>query len=259
LAIECATDKFEIAQRARTIEQLCREEVAKRVELYTLQENLHQTYGAYLSALTEGQRLIEERYNFRVKTAAQVQEYRYQDMAFRIFKNDALQKYRAQFDLAARYVYLAAKAYDYETCLLNAETGAGSRLLTDIVRQRTLGQLVNGLPVSGRQGLADPLARLGQNFEVYRGSLASRRRKPRPAVFRCAVNCSACVPETCRPTSLQALSARTATGTRFCKSAVCPTCGRFRSSAVFVGHLRRSPRVHNPGWSSAYPRPLRLV
>ena len=41
-------------------------------------------------------------------------------MAFRIFRNDALQKYRAQFDLAARYVYLAAKAYDYETNLLGA-------------------------------------------------------------------------------------------------------------------------------------------
>jgi len=171
LAIEAKTQKFEIAQRAKVIEQLCREEVAKRVELYSLQEDLQQSFGAYHSTLAEGQRLTEERYNFRVKTAAQMQEHRYQDMAFRIFQNDALQKYRAQFDLTARYVYLAAKAYDYETCLLNTETGAGAKLLTDIVRQRTLGQLVNGLPVSGRHGLADPLARLGQNFEVYRGQL----------------------------------------------------------------------------------------
>lgn len=171
LMIECATQKYEIAQRVKAIEQLCREEVGKRVELYSLQEDVQQAFGGYLSALAEGQRLMEERYSFRVKTAAQVQDYRYQDMAFRIFQNDALQKYRAQFDLAARYVYLAAKAYDYETCLLNTETGAGSKLLTDIVRQRTLGQLVNDLPVAGRQGLADPLARLGQNFEVYRGQL----------------------------------------------------------------------------------------
>jgi hypothetical protein len=171
LAIECASTKYEILERVKAIEQLCREEAAKRVELYSLQEDVEQAFGAYLSVLAEGQRLEEERYNFRVKTAAQVEEYRYQDMAFRVFQNDALQKYRAQFDLAARYVYLAAKAYDYETCLLNTDTGAGIRLLTDIVRQRTLGELVNGLPVSGRQGLADPLARLGQNFEVYRGQL----------------------------------------------------------------------------------------
>ena len=55
-------------------------------------------------------------------------------MAFRIFRNDALQKYRAQFDLAARYVYLAAKAYDYETNLLGGDNGAGREFLTDIVR-----------------------------------------------------------------------------------------------------------------------------
>ena len=92
-------------------------------------------------------------------------------MAFRIFQNDALQKYRAQFDLAARYTYLAAKAYDYETCLLGNGAGVGQRFLTDIVRQRSLGQIVAGFPVAGSVGLTDPLARLGQNSEVYRGQL----------------------------------------------------------------------------------------
>ena len=32
-----------------------------------------------------------------------------------------VQKYRAQFDLAARYVYLAAIAYDYETQMLGTQ------------------------------------------------------------------------------------------------------------------------------------------
>ena len=66
-------------------------------------------------------------------------------------------------------LYLAAKAYDYETCLLGTGPGVGQRFLTDIVRQRSLGQIVGGFPVAGSVGLADPLARLGQNFEVYRG------------------------------------------------------------------------------------------
>lgn len=171
IAVESTDYTYARAQNLRAVEQLIREEVPKRIELYTLRDELQGSYEAYLSIVAKGQRLMDERYQFRTRTAAKVQEYRYQDMGFRVFQNDALQKYRAQFELAARYVYLAAKAYDYETCLLNTQTGAGSTLLTDIVRQRTLGQLVGGLPVSGRHGLADPLARLGQNFEVYRGQL----------------------------------------------------------------------------------------
>jgi len=121
--------------------------------------------------MAEGQRIVDARTTFRKHTSGQITDYRYQDAAFRIFGNDALQKYRAQFNLAARYAYLAAKAYDYETSLAGTDNAAGQRFLTDIVRQRHLGQIVNGLPVSGRTGLADPLARMGQNFEVYRGQL----------------------------------------------------------------------------------------
>ena len=62
-------------------------------------------------AIAQGARLLAERTAFRQATAENISNYRYKDMAFRIFRNDALQKYRAQFDMAARYVYLAAKAY----------------------------------------------------------------------------------------------------------------------------------------------------
>ena len=92
-------------------------------------------------------------------------------MTFRIFRNDAIQKYRAQFDVAAKYVFLAAVAYDYETQLLGDRSGAGRAFLTDIVRQRALGEMINGVPVAGRHGLADPLARLNQNFGVLKGQL----------------------------------------------------------------------------------------
>ena len=36
--------------------------------------------------------ILEERLRFRKQTAAQVQDYRYTDMTFRVFRNDALQK-----------------------------------------------------------------------------------------------------------------------------------------------------------------------
>jgi hypothetical protein len=92
-------------------------------------------------------------------------------MTFRIFRNDAIQKYRAQFDLAAQYVFLTAVAYDFETQLLGGRSGAGRQFLTDIIRQRSLGQMENGAPIAGRHGLADPLARLSQNFGVLKGQL----------------------------------------------------------------------------------------
>src|SRR5262249_58478671 len=107
---------------------------------------------------------------------AQIQAYRYKDMAFRIFRNDALQKYRAQFDLAAMYVYLAARAYDYETCLKPGDPrGPGSDFMTSITRSRSLGSIEGGLPhtggTTGDPGLADPLARMNQDWGVLKGQL----------------------------------------------------------------------------------------
>ncbi|HSH15790.1 MAG TPA: hypothetical protein VLD18_07140, partial [Verrucomicrobiae bacterium] len=130
-----------------------------------------QTAGRFQAAVARGLRLLDERIAFRKNAAADTQASRYQDMTFRIFRNDAIQKYRAQFDLAAQYVFLAAVAYDYETQLLGGRSGAGRAFLTDIVKQRALGEVVNGVPVAGRHGLADPLARLNQNFGVLKGQL----------------------------------------------------------------------------------------
>jgi hypothetical protein len=120
---------------------------------------------------------LEDRLRFRSQTAAQTQEYRYKDMAFRIFRNDALQKYRAQFDLAAMYVYLAARAYDFETNLGDEDPrGPGLNFMTDIVRSRSLGLIQNNQPQTGSgrgdPGLADPMARMITNWElVLKGQL----------------------------------------------------------------------------------------
>jgi hypothetical protein len=92
-------------------------------------------------------------------------------MAFRIFRNDALQKYRAQFDLAARYAYLAATAYDYETNLLGSDNASGREFLTQIVRERSLGQIIEGRPVPGSRGLAGPMGQMAQNFDVLKSQL----------------------------------------------------------------------------------------
>ena len=156
---------------------LARQEAASRLALLTQREALEQAVGKYQAALASGERLLEDRLRFRQETAAQVQQYRYQDMAFRIFRNDALQKYRAQFDLAAMYVYLAARAYDYETNLKPGDPrGPGSDFMTSIVRAQSLGLVQNGLPEvasgSGDPGLADPMAKMNLDWTlVLKGQL----------------------------------------------------------------------------------------
>jgi hypothetical protein len=151
-----------ITQQVAQLEQLVRQEVPLRLEIFTLRETLGQASGRYLATLARGLRLLEDRLRFRQQTAARIQSYRYKDMAFRIFRNDAIQKYRAQFDLAAMYVYLAGKAYDFETCLPEDDIFGAPFFLTDIVRTRSLGLIANGQPMIasgwGDPGLADPLA-----------------------------------------------------------------------------------------------------
>ena len=141
------------------------------LEVYGLKENVQQAVGAYQAAHAEGLRLLAARTALRTKSAATVTEYRYNDLGFRAFRNDAIQKYQAQFDLAAKYVYLAATAYDYETNLMGSSSGAGAKFLSEIARQRTLGVVSNGIPLAGFPGLADVLARLSQNFAVYKTQL----------------------------------------------------------------------------------------
>ncbi|MHC1765847.1 MAG: hypothetical protein AB9869_16375 [Verrucomicrobiia bacterium] len=169
--------EFNDQERLRQLEQLLRTEPAARLELETLAESQKQATARYQATLARAIRLLEERTRFRQQTAAQIQGYRYKDMAFRVFRSDALQKYRAQFDLAARYVYLAAKAYDYETCLAPGDNrGPGSGFLTSIIRARSLGLFSNGSPLprgaTGDPGLSDPLARMTANWAlVLKGQL----------------------------------------------------------------------------------------
>lgn len=163
--------KFEVQEHLKSIEALLREEIGLRLDLFNLQQSLVDAVGNYQKTLAEGQELMEERKRYRQKVAGAVQQNRYQDLTFRLFRNEALQKYRASFDLAARYVYMAATTYDYETCQLSSNAAAGRRFLTDIVRERALGQYLDDEPVPGVNGLSDPLGRLNQNFQVLKTQL----------------------------------------------------------------------------------------
>ena len=128
----------------------------------------------YRALLAEGDRLQAEREIFRQRSAAMIQGYRTRDAAFRLFRNEKLERYKTLFDLAARYSLLAANAYDYETGLLN--TSVGRAFVARIIQARALGVVRNGEPQyagsdTGDPGLSSVLAEMKADWDVLRGRL----------------------------------------------------------------------------------------
>ncbi|MCX6875772.1 MAG: hypothetical protein NTW21_18480 [Verrucomicrobia bacterium] len=126
----------------------------------------------YFTAQAEGFRLLREREAFNKILAAKVQKNRYQDMIFRLSRNEAMGKYQSAFDHAARYAWLAARAYDYETSLDPGHPAAPGVLLDKLVKERQLGLWSgDGQPQAGQGGLAEILNHLNGNFQVLKGQL----------------------------------------------------------------------------------------
>jgi len=171
LEIEKRDFSLEVQEALQELEQTIRAEIPLRIALFKAQQQVQSAMEAYNTTLATGQQVMEERKIFRQKVAGAVQNNRYQDIAFRSFRNSALAKYRAAFDLAAQYTYFTARAYDYETNLLGSNAGAGREFLTDIVKHRSLGQFDEDGPLNGVAGLSDPMARMAQNFDVLKGQL----------------------------------------------------------------------------------------
>jgi len=167
-----AADEREQATRELLVqlENLVGDEPIKRIEVFKELQTLREMSDEYRAMVDEGIRLIDERAAFNKRVAAQTQRNRYQDMTFRVARNHALENYRAAFDLAAKYSYLAAKAYDYETNFDPSDSGSPSTILGDIIRARTLG-LFDSDPRLGGGGLSEALAKLKENYEVLKGQL----------------------------------------------------------------------------------------
>ena len=138
----------------------------------------------YQKTVAAGDAVLLERERLRTHQAAGLNGQRYRNMAYQIFRNDELQRYSEAFDQAARYCYLAAKAFDYETGLLASDSQhtTGRDFMSQIVRTRTLGRMTRGAgnapdaPLvggpAGDPGLADILARMKANWDVLDGRLS---------------------------------------------------------------------------------------
>lgn len=163
--------KLNIREWLKDLEDKVGDESIKRIGIFKEMQTLRELSDRYKTLLDEGGRLLDERAAYNKRVAAQTQQRRYQDMTFRVSRNFALQTYRESFDLSARYVYLAAAAYDYETNYLATDPGSAQPYFDQIVRARSLGHFVDGQPRSGGGGLSGALATLKSNYESQKGQL----------------------------------------------------------------------------------------
>ncbi len=167
----------EMKQMGRDMAGLLRDERTLRLSVYLALDNYAGAWDDYKAEVQLGYRRLEELIRLRKRWAGQISEMRYGDMAYRMYQNDALLKYRQQFDLAQTYTYLAAAAYDYETNLRGSDPAAGGKFLRDIVATRSLGELrwTTGPwdvePIVGSGGLAEPLGKMRDNFTVLKGQM----------------------------------------------------------------------------------------
>ena len=127
----------------------------------------------YDAVVQSGFRKLQDLIRLRKRWAGQITEQRYSDMAYRIFQNDALQKYRQQFDLAQQYTYLTAAAYDYETNLARRRPGRGGKFLREIVasgRSARSRWTTGPWDVEPIVGLGRPGGAAGQDARQLRGA-----------------------------------------------------------------------------------------
>ena len=85
------------------------------------------------TVIAEAERVIDTRTLARQQATDALTKTRYNEMFFRLARNNALSRYSSQFELAQKYAYLAAQAYDYETGLLSTDRQSGERFLARIV------------------------------------------------------------------------------------------------------------------------------
>lgn len=157
------------------VEKLIMESNEAAMDLDVANAALINAQESFTSILAEGQQVLSKRERLRQQAVNRIAAGRYQDMAFRTFRSDALAKYGNAFDLAKKYTYLATKAYDYETALGLGGAYSSDPIFREIAGARNLGFLENGEAqlggLHGDGGLADVLARLKANWLVLKGRL----------------------------------------------------------------------------------------
>ncbi|MEK6674907.1 MAG: LamG-like jellyroll fold domain-containing protein [Planctomycetota bacterium] len=144
----------EIRKLEIELEDLIRKTPQAIKELLVAESQAQQALAVVQKNFQEGKRLVDDRDRIRRVQTDKLQNFRFRDMAFRTFRNQALEQYGAFFDLAGRYVLLAAKAFAYEY----NEREEVSEQVQRLFRERLL-----GTESAGDEGLQSVIARLDQS------------------------------------------------------------------------------------------------
>ncbi len=165
--VDHITAKEELLNSLYEVQSLVKQEADQRIAVFKAVQSLKGAGDDYRTTLANGIRLVQERSNYNKKVAVQNQQAQYQDFTFRFSRNTALEQYRSAFDLASRYAYLAASAYDYDLNLGPDDSGSPLGIMADIIHQRSIGFVDGtGTPQVGGKGLAEELAKLNANYQV---------------------------------------------------------------------------------------------
>ncbi len=135
------------------------------------------------TVVAEAERILDERELARQQAVNEIAKERYKEMFFRLMRNNALTRYSTAFDLAQKYTYLTAQAYDYETGLMSTDKQSGEQFMGEIIGTRTLGEFDSSGKAmvtsgDGDGGLSDILARMDANWLVLKPRLGINNPQP---------------------------------------------------------------------------------
>ena len=123
--------------RGIELRALIRQEPLARSELHQRFEDLLQALATYRSTREAAQRLLTERHRLRARAARGFESLRYREMAFRFLRREAVDRYRAQFNIALLDVLMLARQFDFETNYSPEDPAAiASRHLKELVQTR---------------------------------------------------------------------------------------------------------------------------
>lgn len=161
-----ARDKERLDEAQWILESALREPIL-RAAIVQQYQTVREAEMRYRSAVDQGRRLLTDLARLRRETSATVLGARYRDAVNGALRAEALSEYNRQVDAAARQVFRAALAYDYETIGSGYTRRGFERLLQDIIRQRAIGDVDGPRTVRGaHNGLAGILAQLIFRYET---------------------------------------------------------------------------------------------
>ena len=167
--------------------------------LWTAMAKLNECVDAFNAEVANAETVLAMREAVRKRQVNLISQARYNDMLFRQLKNESLARYQTSFDLAQKYAFLAAQAYDYETALLSTDSAAGDAFKAKIIGSRSLGAFdANGKPVVGAMGdtgLAGLLAQLDANWLVLKPRLGINNPQPYATWFSLRSECFRILPD----------------------------------------------------------------